>query len=315
MRLRSPPSQSPWDVDAPLICLSSFSFSFKCTSVISSISFSSLTDWTEKIMAPIKSSWLVDVVLLLSLLTFCTRFSKTHSQIAVHHRSKRQIDSSNATVAVTVNNNNDDDDHRQHNSKMLRQMLSQGISSSVLSDCTINMAIDGVYRLPAEDSLPAQVIRLAEQSFVDELAELRRLASKIRSKFNQRVNYFADSSIGQFRDEFSFDLRLLLASQLRIKEVDLIIASNDNGDLFRIKYARLNQSVIDIIDYDNVHEEVSHHQTILQTFTIANARDTLNDDQQQRRLFSTGWWLGPVLCEKNRNETSLMAHVFPLLNR
>lgn len=267
-------------------------------------------------MVPIKSSWLVFVVLLFSLLTFSTLVSTTHSQIAVHHRLKRQTDSSNATVAVIDNNNNDDlDDHRQHNSKMLRQMLSQGISSSVLSDCTINMAIDGVYRLPAEDSLPAQVIRLAEQSFVDELAELRRIASKIRSKFNQRVNYFADSSIGQFREEFSLDLRLLLASQVRIKEVDLIIAPNDNGNALRIKYSRLNQSVIDIIDYDNVHEEVLQHQTILQTFTIGNARDTLTDDQQQRLLFSTGWWLGPVLCEKNRNETSLMAHVFPLLNR
>lgn len=245
------------------------------------------------------------MAIFLLLLSFSIFFSTKHSSTFAYQRAKRQI-----------NFNNVSNDDRQHYTNKLRQIFLYGTSSSVLSDCTLNIAYDGIYRIPSENTLSSQVIRLVEDFFESELRDIQRLAMKIRSKFNQRMNYFTESSLGQFRDEFSLDLRLLLASQVRIQEVHLIIASNDNGiSSYRLKYSRLNQSLVDVIDFDKIHEESFSNQWILQTFTISNARDTLNDDQQQRLLFTNGWWLGPVLCEKNPEETELMAHVFPLLNR
>ena len=177
------------------------------------------------------------------------------------------------------------------------------------------MAVDGTYRLPANNTLSAEVILLVEQAFRTELDDLRRVASKIRTKVSQQANYFADYSLDKFRDEFRVDLRFFLASQLRIKEIDLVIAANDIAGPMRIKYSRINASVANTIDYENIKDEILKHNTILQSFTTSNAREALSNDQQQRVLFNNGWWLGPVLCEKNPNETFLMAHVFPLLNR
>jgi hypothetical protein len=255
------------------------------------------------------------------LLTFnCSLCSSMKQSSYLQPRLKRQILLSNITI-----------DDKQHYTSVLRQILLHRTNSSVLADCTINMASDGIYRLPMDNSLSSHVIRLIERSYDNELRNVQQLAQRIRSKFNQRTNYFLELSLEQFRDEFNVDLRLLLASHIHIKEIDLIIASNDHRDSLRLRYSRLNNSLLDMIDYDHIHEDVSSLEIILQTFTIANARDTLNnnnddddddnarnddhDHKQQRRLFTSGWWLGPVLCEKNRNETFLMAHVFPLLNK
>jgi hypothetical protein len=192
------------------------------------------------------------------------------------------------------------------------------------------MALDGIYRLPLENSLSSEIIRLVEKTFYKEFNDLKQTANKIRHKLNQSSNYLGDFALAKFRDEFSISIRLLLASQLSIKEINLMLAtplSNDNnGGSYiyydTIKYYRLNNDKItekNSIDYDSI-QDVKLKQNvniILQTFTPSNARETLKQtiNNNNYSLINDGWWIGPVLCEKNQNETFLMAHIFPLTNR
>jgi hypothetical protein len=239
--------------------------------------------------------------ILIFIICFFIFFHTKNSHISLNHRLKRQVLFPNTT----------------RNDKRINDLLwilLHRTNSSVLADCTMNMALDGIYRLPSTDSLSSQIIHLIEKSFENEMISLKRVALKIRAKLNQTSNYFADNSIDKFRDEFSLYIRILLASQIRIKEIDFMIASNDNGGSYIIKYSRMNNSVPNIIDYETINNDIIKQNTILQTFTISNARETMNNDQQHV-LFANGWWLGPVLCEKNKNETSMMAHVFPLINK
>ena len=228
-----------------------------------------------------------------------------HSHSNVHHRLKRQSSIVNSTI-----------DDKKHYTQMLRRILAHRSSSTVLSDCTINVGSNEIYRPPANNTLSSEVIHLVEQTCETELRESKRLTMKIRSKLNQNLNYFSVSSYERIRHDFGLDLRLLLASQKRVKQIDLISGANDNGPPFRIKYFRSNRSIIDAIDYENVEEEIYSDQIILQSFTVLNAHETLIDHQQNNSfLIQQGWWLGPVLCEKNPNEVSLMAHISPLSNR
>jgi hypothetical protein len=142
---------------------------------------------------------------------------------------------------------------------------------------------------------------------------------------NQSADYLGDFALAKFHDDFSISLRLLLASQLSIKEINLMLAStltNDqNGGSYiyydTIKYYRLNNdtTTINSIDYDLIHDVKLKQNSpiILQTFTSANARETVR--QMNSSLINDGWWIGPVLCEKNKNETFLMAYIFPLTHK
>lgn len=205
---------------------------------------------------------------------------------------------------------------KQHFTNVLRQIFLHRTTSSFLSDCTLNVVNDEIYRIPSDTTLSAEVIRLVREHFDVEIRDVQRLVAKIRSKLNQRVENSKEFSLGEFRQELSLDFRLILASQIRIKEIHWIVSTNDNGiSSYRLKYSRVDPSLIDFVDYDNVHEEISSNNFLLQTFTVSKARETINDDEQQRLLFNNGWWLGPVLCEKNPNETSIMSHIFPISNR
>ena len=205
---------------------------------------------------------------------------------------------------------------KQHFTNVLRQIFLHRTTSSFLSDCTLNIVNDEIYRIPSDTTLSAEVIRLVREHFHVEIRDVQRLVTKIRSKSNQRVGNSKEFTLGEFRQEFSLDFRLILASQIRIKEIHLIVSTNNNGiSSYRLKYSRVDPSLIDLIDYDNIEEEISSNNFILQTFTISKARETINDDEQQRLLFNTGWWLGPVLCEKNPNEMSIMTNIFPISNR
>jgi hypothetical protein len=231
------------------------------------------------------------IFILIFLITSLIFFHTKTTHISINHRLKRQI-----------SNLND----QQHYTDMLRRVLSHRTSSSVLADCTINMASDGVYRLPSPNTTSLQIIHLIEQSYKNELNALKQTVGKIRMKLNQASNDFADHSLEKFRQEFSLNIHVLLASQLRIKEIDVRIIPFDNGVSYLLKYFRVNRTEI-------INDEILKQDTILQGFTMSNLRETLNNDPQ-RVLTTNGWWLGPVLCEKNVNETFLMAHVFPLIN-
>jgi len=258
-------------------------------------------------------------VFILLLLTFFILFPKQKStNTYVNHRLKRQILSSNN---IYLND-------KQHYTKMLRRILLHRTSSSVLADCTINMALDGIYRLPLDNSLSSEIIRLVEKTFSKEFNALKQTANKIRYKLNQSSNSLGDFALAKFRDEFSISIRLLLASQLSIKEINLMLATpltndnNNNGGSYiyydTIKYYRLNNTVKDLMDYDSI-QDVKLKQNIniiLQTFTPSNARETLKQTiNNNYSLNNDGWWIGPVLCKKNQNETFIMAHIFPLTNR
>ncbi|CAF2827363.1 unnamed protein product [Rotaria sp. Silwood2] len=196
---------------------------------------------------------------------------------------------------------------------MLRRMLLHRGSSSVLADCTINMALDGKYQLPSENSLSSQIILLIEQSFQDEISALKRTAKKIRMNLNQTSNPIHEDTLEKFRNDFSLDIRILLASQTNIKEIDLRILSYDNIGSYLIKYSRMNTSTSNVIDYEKINDDLVKQDTILQTFTMSNVRETMNHDPQ-RILTTNGWWLGPVLCTKNKNESFIMANILPLTN-
>jgi hypothetical protein len=191
------------------------------------------------------------------------------------------------------------------------------------------MAVDGIYHLPSENSLATEIIHLVEKAFQKEFYALKRTANKIRNTLKQSANYVGDFGLAKFSDDFSIYLRLLLASQLSIKEINVMVApplSNDNngGGSYMyydtIKYYRLNNdaTIINHIDYDSIGDIKSRqpHNFILQTFTPSNARETIKQTVNNNNLlFNDGWWIGPVLCEKNKNETYIMAHIFPLTNR
>jgi hypothetical protein len=242
--------------------------------------------------------WIFLLFILIFLISSVIFFQTKNSSITIKHRLKRQI------------SNRDD---QQHYTDMLRRIISHRTSSSVLADCTINMAVDGIYRIPAENSLPRQVIRLIEQSFANEIFVLKRSADKIRKNLNQYAHTLNDYTVEKFRNEFSLDLQILLASQKRIKEIDIRIFSYDNGGSYLIKYSRKDNSVSSIFDYAAITNDIIQQETILQSFTISNVRETLKHDPQ-RVLNTHGWWVGPVICEKNKNEAYMMAHVVPLIN-
>jgi len=174
------------------------------------------------------------------------------------------------------------------------------------------MAVDGIYRLPSEDSLSSQIILFIEQSLQNEINALKRTVEKIRKNLNQTSNSFTDYTLEKFRNEFNLDIRILLASQTRIKEIDVRILSYDNGGSYLIKYSRKNNSISNVLNYETINDDIIQQDTILQSFTMSNVRETINNDPQ-RVLSTNGWWLGPVLCEKNKNEAFIMAHVFPLI--
>ena len=215
---------------------------------------------------------------------------------------------------------------------MLRRILLHRNSSSVLTDCTINMASEGIYHLPPINSLSSQIILLVENTYQVEFQQLKRTAQKIRTKLTQSPTYLGDFPLAKFRDDFSVHLRVLLASQQSIKEIQVMIAlagsNENNGGNYvyydTIKYFRSNNHSLmkNQFDYDSIHDVILKQNVniILQTFTASNARETLKqtvhtNQQQQEQLINEGWWIGPVLCEKNRNETFLMAHIFPLTDR
>ncbi len=253
---------------------------------------------------------------LIFVLLFLTVFILFPTQTSyVNHRLKRQILSSN-NLQINV---------KQHYTNMLRRILLHRTSSSVLADCTINMASDGIYHLPSENSLSSEIIHLVEKTFEKEFQALKRTAKNIRQKINQSSDYFGDFALAKFQDDFSLSIRLLLASQLSIKEMNLMLAtplSNDNnGGSYiyydTIKYYRLNNGT-PTNDYDSIHDIKlkQNGNIILQTFTPSNARETLKQTiNNNYTSINDGWWIGPVLCEKNKNETFMMAHIFPLTNR
>lgn len=236
------------------------------------------------------------IFILLFLISSVIFLQINNSHLSKTNRFKRQL-----------SNLND----KQHYTDMLRRILSHRTSSSLLTDCTINMAVDGVYRLPGEHTLASQIIRLIEQTFHNELHLLKRTVDKIRKKLNQSSNSNTEYTLEKFRNEFNLDIRLLLASQMNIKEIDIRIITYDNGGSYFIKYSRKNHSKLDIIDYETINDDIIQQDTILQSFSMSNVRETINNDPQ-RILSSNGWWIGPVVCEKNKNEAFIMAHVFPI---
>ncbi len=236
--------------------------------------------------------------ILLFIICFFIIFHTKNSHISINHRLKRQ-----------TSNVND----KQHYTDMLRRILLYGTTSSVLTDCTINMASDGSYPLQLDKSLSSQIILLIEQSFQNEIMELKRTAETIRLKLNQTPNYFADHTLEKFRQEFSLYIRILLASQKHIKEIDIRILPYDNGGSDLIKYTRSNNSVSNVIGYEAINEDITKQDIILQSFTVSNAREIINH-QSQHILTTKGWWFGPVLCEKNKDETFIMANILVLTN-
>lgn len=256
-------------------------------------------------------------IFLFLLLSFFIFFPLYNSSTSSFHSSrlKRQISSVNITFYK-----ND----KQHYTAMLRRILSLR-SSSVPADCSINMASDGIYRLPLKNTLSSEIIQLVEKTFHTQLSALKRTANNIRQKLNQSSEYIGDFGLEKSRDDFRISLRLLLASQLSIKQIALMLvkpfSNDDNGGSYiyydTIKYIRTNNQTnqSSIIDYDSVHDIKlkQNGDAILHTFTSLNARETWK--QMTFNNYSTinnGWWIGPVLCEKNKNETFLMAHIFPL---
>lgn len=259
---------------------------------------------------------------LLLLLTFRIVFpAQNNANTYLNHRLKRQIPS------ININNND-----KQHYTSMLRRILLHRTSSSVLADCTINMAFDGIYHLPSQYSLSSEIIRLVERHFQKEFNALKQTAHKIRNKVNQSSNSFGDYALARFDEDFGIYIRLLLTTQLLIKEINLMVAtplSNNNAGSYvyydTLKYYRVNNETTpsstitpNQFDYDSIHNVKLKQNVniILQTFTPSNARETLKQTTENNYLLvNDGWWIGPVLCEKNKNETFIMTHIFPLTNR
>lgn len=251
--------------------------------------------------------------LFLFLTFFILSPSQHPSEKYVNHRFKRQIFSSNHLQIDT----------KQHYTNMLRRILSHRTTSSVLADCTLNVALEGIYRLPPEKSLSAEIIRLVENTFATELRAVQQAARKIRQKINQSNEYFGHFALAKIHDDFSLSIRFLLSNQPAIKELNIMLATpfpnENNGGSYiyydTIKYYRLNNDST-IPDYESIQDVKLklNGNYILQAFTPANARETLKQNMDEN-LYNTGWWMGPVFCEKNLNETFLMTYVFPLTNR
>ena len=127
------------------------------------------------------------IFILIFIISFLFLFHTKNSHISINHRLKRQIPNAN---------------DKQHYTTMLRRILLHRTISSVLADCTINMALDGIYRLPAENSLSSQVILLIEQSLQNEIFALRRIAKKIRTQLNQTSNYISGDALDKFHKNF-----------------------------------------------------------------------------------------------------------------
>lgn len=257
----------------------------------------------------------------LFLFLFVTFFilspSQHPSENYVNHRFKRQIFSSNHLQI----------DSKQHYTHMLRRLLSHRTTSSVLADCTLNVALEGIYRLPPEKSLSAEIIHLVENAFATEFRAVQQTARKIRQKINQSNEYFGNFALAKIHDNFSLSLRFLLSNQPAIKELNIVLATplsnENNGESYiyydTIKYYRVNNNDStsnSVADYDSIRDVKLklNGNYILQAFTPANARETLKQTADER-LYDDGWWMGPVFCEKNLNETFLMTYVFPLTNR
>ena len=261
-------------------------------------------------------------VFLLFFISFSIFFSTEQTDAKLfrqHHRLKRQL-----PLASAQTHTND----KQHYTNMLRRILLHRTTSSVPADCTINMGSDGVYRLPSDNTLSSQIILLVERNYQQGVQALKRTAQKIRAKLNQSPHLLGDFALAKFRDDFSTSLRVLLASQVDIKELHIMIAppvsNENNGGAYvyydTIKYYRSNNSTTarNQIDYDSIHDLILKQNVniILQTFTASNARETLKQNvNNYQLLMNDGWWIGPVLCERNRNETFMMAHIFPLTDR
>ena len=262
------------------------------------------------------------VVFLFVFLVFFISFSilfpsSNQDQTLGNHRLKRQI----SPLSLPPHD-------KKHYKNMLRRILFHRNSSNVLADCSINTGSDGIYRLPPKDSLASEIISLIEKSFHNEFQSLERTVNKIRTKLNESKNYVGDFALAKFHDEFSISLRVLLANQASIKEIHVMIAplipNENNGGAYiyydTIKYYRLsNESTAkNQLDYDSIHDIKLKQNVniILQTFTASNARETLRLALNNHHLLmKDGWWIGPVLCEKNKNETFIMAHIFPLTDR
>jgi hypothetical protein len=216
---------------------------------------------------------------------------------------------------------------KHHYTKVLRNVLLHRTSSSVLTDCTLNMPSEGIYRLPSEDAVSTQIIHLVERTFQKELYALKQTANKIRRNLTQSSNSLGDYALAKLHDGFSTPIRLLIASQLSIKEINIMAATSlsneNNGGSYvyydTIKYYRSDRdsTINSAADYDSIHDVKlkQNFNVILQSFTPSNARETLKQTTNNNSLFNDGWWIGPVLCEKNKNETFMMAHIFPLTNR
>ena len=260
--------------------------------------------------------------LLISILFFTSLFlfvpTPNGGDLLRNHRSKRQASSSNMHVS-----------DKQHYTNMLRRLLQNRKSSSALADCSINMGVDGVYRLPLENSLSSQVILFVEKTYHKEFQALKRAARQIHQKLTLSPSHPGDFALAKFRDEFSVPLRILLTTQLAIKEIHVILApssfNDNNGGPYvyydTIKYYRSNNQTTpprNYVDFDSTHDVILKQNVniILQSFSASNARDTLKQtvNTNNQLLTTEGWWIGPVLCENNKNETFLMAHIFPLAN-
>lgn len=239
------------------------------------------------------------ICILIFMISFLFLFHTKSSQTSINHRLKRQVPSANDKL---------------HYTNMLGRILLHRTSSSVLADCTVNMAVDGIYRLPTENSLSSQIILLIEESLKNEILALRRVAKKIRTKLNQTTNYLNDDMLEKFRNDFSLDIRILLATHMQIKGIDVRILPNENIASYLIRYTRINGSISNIIDYEKTKDEIVTTEPILQAFTMTNVRETISNDQEHQ-LTTNGWWIGPVLCAKNKDETLIMANIFPLSNQ
>ena len=262
------------------------------------------------------------VVLLSSLVLLLTLFvlypKEKHTRLHAHHRLKRQL-----TAAPAANLDVND---KRHYTKMLRGMLSYRSGSSVLADCTINRASDGIYNPPSANTLSSETIHLVERTFQGEFSALKHTAGRIRQRLNESSDSLGDYALAKFYDKYSIQIKLLLANQLSIKEINIMLvkplSDDNNGGSYvyydTIKYYRSDNdsSSAAPADYYSIHgiQLKQNRNFILQTFTAAAARETLKStrDNSNNSLFNDGWWIGPVLCEINKNETFLMAHIFPL---
>ena len=165
-------------------------------------------------------SVLIAILLLTSLFLFVP--TQNEGDLSRNHRSKRQVLSSNMNMI-----------DKQHYTNMLRRLLQNRKSSSALADCSINMGMDGVYRLPSENSLPSQVILFVERAYHKEFQALKRAARQINQKLTHSASHASDFALAKFRDEFSVPLRILLTTQLAIKEIHVILAPSSFNDINR----------------------------------------------------------------------------------